>query len=160
MQYLDVVVSGIVFFLFGGGVVQFIKAGKERKLVDQQAKTLGAKTEVEVHDIAISTMVKTNEFLQHQYDLLKEEHTEVKKERDSYWGQMERMRQEMEELREQLEQTQSDLEAAHSATVHLQEQLERLMASLPQNTEPGQGNVNSRLIEEWDERHKDDPRNA
>ena len=155
--YLDMIITGLISLFVGGGAIRFYMARQEKELVKAQAKSLGVKTEAEVHDLSVATLIKANEHLQQQYQNLRVEIGEVKEERDSYWEQMERMREEMQDLRDQLEQTQKDLETAHAATIHLQRQLENLMATMPEFDGKPQS-PNSRKIAQWAAEHKDDPR--
>lgn len=103
LPFLDQIITGIITFLLGGGLMQLIKARREARMHDAQASSLEAKTGVEVTDISMSTLMRVNE-------QLGEDYARVKSERDDYYGQIAALRIEVEALRQMAQDLQDKLD--------------------------------------------------
>ena len=134
MPYLDLIIAGLISFVFGGGAVTLWKAHSENELRKAEAHDLGAKTVPQVTDLSVDTLVKVNAQLTLDYE-------RVKKERDDYYDKFERLRAEVEELQTKLDRAQTDLRAAHEATTALKAQLDSLMESLPTDKDDSDAEV-------------------
>lgn len=97
MPYLDLIIAGLISFIFGGGAVTLYKARAENDLRTAEAADLGAKTVPQVTDLSVDTLVKVNAQLTLDY-------ARVREERDDYCERFERLRAEVEDLREKLQQ--------------------------------------------------------
>lgn len=129
IQYLDLIVGSVLSFLLGGGVWKWLKTRNEARLIDQQEKTLGSRTEVELHDISLGSLLKVNKALQEQLD---RERADTLRER----GEKEALRAELEEVRREVLTLEEDLRTAQAAARELQCRLESLMQKMadPQKT--------------------------
>lgn len=122
--FIELVVAGVISFIFGGGAVTLYKAHNENKLRNAERHSIGAKTVPEVTDISISTLVKVNAQLVEDYGRMRAE-------RDDYCAKFETLRDEVILLQGQLDKAQNDLRVAHEATSALRDQLETLMQAMP-----------------------------
>lgn len=121
---IELLIAGVISFIFGGGAVTLYKASAENKVRNAEAEDVGAKTVPEVTDISISTLVRVNEQLVIDYGRMRAE-------RDEYCSKFEALRDEVILLQGQLDKAQHDLRVAHEATSALRDQLETLMEAMP-----------------------------
>lgn len=122
--FINQIVTGLIAFVVGGGLAEFLSARRDAKAREREMGALAVKTEADVTDMSMATLIKINEQLTADYNRVSEE-------RDELRARFETLNVEVQALREKLEQAQRDLSVAHTATAKLQTQLIELMESLP-----------------------------
>lgn len=122
--FINQIVTGLIAFVVGGGFAEFLSARRDAKTREREMGALEVRTEADVTDMSMATLLKINEQLTADYNRVSEE-------RDDLRARFETLNVEVQALREKLEQAQRDLAVAHTATAKLQTQLTELMESLP-----------------------------